>query len=182
MMRDSLGSTSSSWGLPVLRVNAGSEVEVSVQSLTPVFADTHYFGRQFFCAGEDCPGCGVKPPRTRVFFLATLTHGQKRTVLVENSAAMWSRLSGLLQMGADGWQPGLLLSLSRRRANSPLIMDPLGNGGPVAPRFETSLPLLAALAVLHDLPLPSGSMLASEYSSSVRDLVRQKLLLAVRGG
>lgn len=168
-------------GLPLFRLQAGSECDLSIQSVGPLFLGSHFLGRQIPCAGPGCPACVHQVPRSRGFAIAVLTGPNAgRPVLVEASAPEWSRLEGLRAMEGMSFCPGLLVHCSRRRSNSPLRMEPVSNGGEVVESLTSPWRLCAALATLFKLPMPKAAGTVADFCVAARPIVVEQLTGALR--
>lgn len=173
-------SARSAMGLPVFRLQAGHSSTLSIQSAGPLFMGTHWVGRQIPCAGPDCPACVLNPPRARGFAIALLQSGLAwRPVLVEASSAEWSRLEGFRAMEGVSFAPGMLVTASRRRSNSPLRMEPISNGGTVDEQFTSPWRLTSALAVLFQLTPPKPGQTVSDFCVAARPVVLRQLSDAI---
>lgn len=143
-------------GLPMCRVAAGGTVRVLLCSDFPLAIGTHWCGSSVVCVGRDCPLCEVGPSRVSVFSIVRPYVAEKigSPCLLEMSAGSYARLDGLFRMEGVRWMAGASCVLSRRRANSPLCVEPI-TGLPLA--NVEALPVsttLKAVCVLLKLPQP----------------------------
>jgi hypothetical protein len=180
MISHRLPSSGSTWALPILKLQPGSQVEVVIASSRVLYCGVHWLGRELLCSGEDCAACERGISKVRGFAIAMVTQGHAcRPVLLEASAGAFSRLEGLVAMDGMSLEPGLVVELSRRRKNSPLRMEPVRSGGGFEVQFKPAWRLAAALAVLFKLSMPSSEESVEVWVERVRPQAAAQLLAAL---
>lgn len=167
---------SGTFALPLLRLRTNVSVELTIQSTEPVWIATHYLKRQLPCAGPDCPLCVEMAPRTKGFFIATLADGShQRAMLVEVSPNAMSGLQGLQLMSESNFAPGQKIVAFKRRANSPLRLEPKEEEGTIVEDLRSEFRLLCAVGVIFGIPLPSPGETVTEWDARIHDGLLRKL-------
>lgn len=181
MLSDSISDYPASLSLAVLRLHSGREVVASLQSDRLAVLETHWLGRQLACAGEGCPACVSSRARAKGYAVVQVDVGGRwAPVLVEASVASWSRVDFLNSSEGLSFAPGLELSLTKRKRNSPVRIEPIGMGGPVREDLVPRYRLLSAIAVLFGLPSPRGDEPDQEWVQRCRPAVLRSLEAAMR--
>lgn len=167
-------------GLPLLRVQAGTTCDLVSLSTRLAWFDTHYLGRQVICPGQACPYCLGEGGRAHGYLVGQVPHGQfRQPVLLEVSSQSWTRFEDLLQLEGGRFAAGLVLGISRKRKNSPLVLEPIGS---MALDEAVSLPenrVLEAVAVLFQLPVPGPDEDWASWGSRVESQAALKVAAAM---
>lgn len=180
MFSPSVPSSGSTWALPVLKLPPGGSVELVIASSRVLYCGVHWVGRCVLCVHEDCPGCEVSVSKVRGFAIALVTQGSaRRPVIVEASSGCFFRLEGAADRDGFSLAPGLRVQASRRRKNSPLVLEPLGMNGSYESQFTPPWRLAAALAVLFKLSAPASAESVEAWTERVRSQARTQLLAAL---
>lgn len=105
---------------PVLRVDAGHDVEVSLLGGRWLRLATHFHKRTQICLGDEtCPVCQLLPSRCYYYLPACFT-STRRPVLLELSAMASADLEQNARLTEQGLRAGLTVKLRRRSKRAPL--------------------------------------------------------------
>lgn len=179
MISCKVSESGSARSLRVLRISAGHEVDAVLVSRDPLWLSTHWFGRQVICPGDVCPACGGGGGREHGYLVIQVAHGPSRSLfLLEISAPTWARAESLASMVGEDLTTGAFVRLSRRRKNSPLMIEVEGTlKGTVAfaGADSDSSRCLDAVATLYGLPVSKTGEDASQWTDRVRHLAMVKV-------
>jgi len=124
--------------LAVVKVRGGQGCDLVICCRGVLGLSTHWVdGRSYVCPGEDCPACSQCWPDRWAGFLVVRVLGPKSRApqLLELSGSAWDRLNGLLKMEGYSGVEGLVIHAERRKAKSPLVMDPVSVSDDLAGRI-----------------------------------------------
>lgn len=157
---------------PLLRVNAGQEVEVRLLSAAWFRVATHFSRRTLLCAGtEDCPLCGLLPSRS-YYYLPAAGRQIKRRVLLELSPLAAADLEQNCRMLEGGFRPGLTVCFSRRSARAPMRSEVLGSGGSCDPvPHET---WITAVMAVYGMPAVHAGESLADYGARTASRVIER--------
>ncbi len=165
------GSVShSSQSLGVLRFGAGMVRDLAVGCADPVFFGIHWDGkRQLLCAGEICPICGGDGARQTGFLLveSQAQHDYGRQLLIGVSFPGIVRAQEFCLEQHMKWAPGLVITVSRRKKNSPLMIKPK-EVRPVQVCQATTMTIIGAAATLFGVPTPAAHETPETWSARIQ--------------
>lgn len=181
MVSSSLSQIRSAFALPVLRVQPGSECECTLQSSDGLILSYHWIGRTYVCAGPDCPACASTLPRDKCLSVVTVeVAGTSRPYLLELTPSARMRLKDQYKIEGEQIKPGDRLRLSRRSPKRPILVDRVEGSGKVIKSLTTWRRTIAAVAVLHELPLPRQSETIEEHQVRCLPVLMRHLEIALR--
>lgn len=168
--------------LAVLKVIGGRQTKVVVACDDVIGFSVHWLGgRSYMCAGDLCPACLADVgSRWNGCLVVRWSQGAaSRLMLLELSASAWDRFFGLVRM--EGWSKlnGLAVSISRARAKSPLILDPIGFLDGPRPEPVVVWRMLDAVATLYGLPSAREGEGADDWSDRAAPAAARLLQLAI---
>lgn len=169
--------------LSVLKVAGGSRLEVVICSEKVFgFASHWVVNRSYLCGGPECPACaGGLQSRWHGFYPVILFDDEGRKVrLLELPASSFDRFSGLCRMEQYSSPRGILCSVSRRKANSPLRVDPVGLADGCKLKTLDERRVWSAIGVLYGLPQVGHDESPAEWSERCRVMVCSLLSGAIR--
>lgn len=136
-------------GMTILRVEAGHDLRLVLQSSKPEMLVTHWFNRQYVCPGDGCPACGVYQSRLTLWQIVTVVTGAREQVrLFECSPTSWARLRFMLSWEGNVTVPGTVIIASRRGRNKPVSLEPAGFELAAQERFDSRELLVDAVATV----------------------------------
>lgn len=144
--------------LPILKVEAGHQVEVQSLSERVLSFYVHWVGgRSYVCAGERCEVCPEWETRWVGFLLVRLMSGgaSYRRFLLELSASTFDHAFGLMRMEGCATWLGQGLALSRAKKRSPLCAEPLGVWDLAGAKPAVDMRVWEAVSTIYSLPIPS---------------------------
>lgn len=164
------GSDASRFSLPLLKVQPGQCIEFELASTEPLSIGVHWCDRSLVCVGDGCPLCDYSQCRSAVFAVVTqMVNGKPgREALLEMSASAYARLDGLLRMEGVRWAPTLLCQATRRKRNSPLVVEPRATGPRAIGSGSPPIRTLRAVCVLMKLAQPQAAESPSEWMLRMR--------------
>lgn len=166
--------------LPVLKIKTTRGAVVVLQMDAPVWFGTHYLDKQYLCSGADCPACIDRALRIKGYM--PILGGDPENLrpgMLEFSTSTWDRLLGRGNALEILIGRGTTVEATRRKAKSPLALEPLPNRGQLDFTLESQEHLVSCIAVLHRLrPLRDGES-AVEWEATTRDARRSLITAAI---
>jgi len=100
-------------------------------------------------------------------------------MLLELSGSAWDRLSGLMRMEGYESIEALVLHASRRKAKSPLQLDPVTVAKETAGRLIEDHAAWSAISVLYGLPQPRPEESIAVWNSRCEQAASRLIELAI---
>jgi hypothetical protein len=152
---------------PVIRLVAGSSTEVVLLSTRFFALTTHWNKCTVPCCGDDCPLCSVLPARGLFYVAAMCCSRVSILELASQSASHFEQHAKLLH---SGLRPGLVFSLQRRGAKSPVRSEVV--------RFQekcsevSALELATRVMAIYKYPCPNPGEDLFAYELRCRGVAR----------
>lgn len=154
---------------PVVRLHAGSKVEMILCSQAFFPLTTHWVGRTVPCCVCDCDLCELLPSRG-LFYVACVV--MSRLSLLELGAASASHFEEHAKLLHGGMRPGLVFEVRRSGAKQPVRSEVV--------RFQENVqgvPMLSLAAhalALYRMPPPNPTEDLERYSRRLQSLVQRR--------
>jgi len=162
-------SVASAFSLPLIRVPAGSACEGVLLSDRPLFLAVHFLGKSVVCPGSECPLCSGSGARLRGYLMVEVVSSPRPFVgLLEFSSCTWERSFSLAGLSGERVRLGSVVAVSRRRKNSPLVIEWLAQKSVSMSAAKAEHRTLCALAVLYSLPVPGPEEEVEHWSERCR--------------
>lgn len=165
------GTCGNRW--PVVRLRAGSSTEIVLLSREFFCLTTHWNRCTIPCAGDGCALCEILPARG-LFYLAAMCMG--RVHLVELGALSAANLEQHAKLLHGGLRQGLVFSLARRTAKSPVYSECIREQAGVSP--VSQIVLAAHVLALYKFPPPNPADSIESYEMRVRGIAQRRNELA----
>jgi hypothetical protein len=159
----------SSYRWHVLRMKAGSRVELCLLSEKFFAISTHFLRSTVPCPGENCALCDLLPVRG-LFYVAVRCESQ--TMLLEMGSVSASDFEQSTKLFGPGMKAGVVVEVSRRGQKSPLRTEVL--------RFQESVNACALLTLsqramaLYRFPGPNPDETIADYERRLRVISRKR--------
>lgn len=152
---------------PVIRLVAGSSTEVVLLSSRFFEITTHWNKCTVPCCGDGCRLCEVLPSRGLFYVAAMCCSRVSILELASQSASHFEQHCKLLH---GGMRPGLVLSLKRRGAKSPVNSEGLRMQDGCAE--VSQLELAQRVMALYKFPCPNPGEDLATYEIRIRGVAR----------
>lgn len=154
---------------PVVRLHAGSKVELILCSQAFFPLTTHWVGRTVPCCVSACDLCELLPARG-LFYVAGVV--MNRLSLLELGAASASHFEMHAKLLHGGMRPGLVLEICRSGAKQPVRSEVVRFQENVQP--VPMLSLAAHALALFRMPPPNPEEDLDRYSRRLQALVQRR--------
>lgn len=167
MFEGDRGTAGNRW--PVVRLGSGGRTEVTLLSCEFFALTTHWQRCTVPCAGGGCALCELLPARG-LFYLAVVCGG--RVSLLELGAMSAGSLEQHAKLLHQGMRQGLVFSLTRRGAKSPVHSECIRESNGVS--AVTAIDLARHVLALYKFPPPNPEEDLGRYEVRIRSIALRR--------